>query len=52
MRKHADKETPRSWLLEAIGLSSKTWYADEEETDDTDDLVWKERIEKILVDFP
>ncbi len=39
-------------MLEAIGLSSKTWYAHEEEVDDTDDLVWKERIERILIDFP
>ena len=52
MRKHADARTPRIWLLEAIGLSSKTWYRDEEETDDADDLVWKERILRILIDFP
>ncbi len=52
IRTHRDKETPRSWLLEAIGLSSKTWYADEAAIDDTDDLEWKERIERILVKFP
>jgi transposase InsO family protein len=47
------KETrPVIWFLEAIGLSSKTWYAPEKEADDTEDLLWKARMETVLQDFP
>lgn len=52
IEQHRSKDTPVSWLLDAIGLSSKTWYAQETEADDVDDLMWKKRIETILVDFP
>ena len=52
IRKYREKQSPISWLLDAIGLSSKTWYAIDQEVDDSDDLLWKERIEHILIDFP